>query len=119
MPVRRYGYPPCRAYWNTSYDEIIGMRLPNAEGAQVDPKKLKEYLLSESHPVGRSKAKFFHGMGFDESNFDVLGEGLIGIAQTEEIVEAEPSPHGTIYIVDGFITTPPWEPDQTANGVDR
>jgi hypothetical protein len=83
------------------------MRLPNAEGAQVDPKKLKEYLLSESHPVGRSKAKFFHGMGFDESNFDVLGEGLIGIAQTEEIVEAEPSPHGTIYIVDGFITTPP------------
>jgi len=82
------------------------MSLPNAEGAQVDPKKLKEYLLSETHPIGRSKAKFFRGLGFDESNFGILEEGLIGIAKTEEVLEAEPSPHGIKYVVDGFITTP-------------
>ena len=70
------------------------MRIPNAEQAQVDPEKLQGYLLSETHPVGRSKAKFFRGIGFDESNAWILEQGLIEIAKTEEIVETAPSVHG-------------------------
>lgn len=81
------------------------MRLPNVEHAQVDPKKLKGYLLSETHPIGRSKAKFFRGIGFDESNVAILEQGLIEIAKIEEIVETAPSVHGVKYVIDGQITT--------------
>jgi hypothetical protein len=37
------------------------MKLPTRENAFVPPSKLKDYLLSETHVVGRSKAKFFRG----------------------------------------------------------
>ena len=40
------------------------MALPEAESARVDREKLTGYLLSESHPIGRSKAKFFRGDRF-------------------------------------------------------
>lgn len=82
------------------------MRLPNAEGAQVDRDKLEQYLVSQSHPIGRSKARFFRGVGFDESNIAILQQALIGIARAEEIVEIVASSYGTKYIVDGSITTP-------------
>jgi hypothetical protein len=35
------------------------MRLPNAEKAVIERRKLTEYLLSETHPTGRFKAQFF------------------------------------------------------------
>jgi hypothetical protein len=34
------------------------MKLPNAERAEAPPEKLRDYLLSPSHPVGRFKARF-------------------------------------------------------------
>jgi len=44
------------------------MRLPNGTNAYVPREKLVEYLLSETHAVGKSKARFFRGFGFDETN---------------------------------------------------
>lgn len=85
------------------------MRLPNVEHAQVDAEKLKRYLLSQTHPIGRSKARFFRGVGFDESNLAILERCLIAIAKTEEIVEIVPSFHGAKYIIDGLIATPSGE----------
>jgi len=35
------------------------MNLPNADQAQVDRKKITEYLLCTSHPDGSNKALFF------------------------------------------------------------
>jgi len=82
------------------------MRLPNAEEAQVDRDKLEYYLVSQLHPIGRSKARFFRGVGFDESNLAVLQQALIELARAEEIIETITSAYGTKYIVDGSITTP-------------
>jgi hypothetical protein len=82
------------------------MRLPNAEDAQVDAEKLRQYLLSQTHAVGRSKARYFRGVGFDESNLEILEKALVAIAKMEHIVETVSSAHGTKYIVDGSITTP-------------
>ncbi len=82
------------------------MWVPNAEDARVDPEKLKAYLLSETHPVGRAKAKFFRSLGFDESNSAVLERGLIAIIKTQEIAETTASPYGSKYVVEGTITTP-------------
>ena len=35
------------------------MKVPQAELAVVDPAKVRDYLLSPEHPVGRFKATFF------------------------------------------------------------
>jgi hypothetical protein len=82
------------------------MALPEAESARVDLEKLTGYLLSQSHPIGRSKATFFRGIGFDESNAALLEQGLLGIARSEAVVESTLSRHGMKYIVDGAITAP-------------
>jgi hypothetical protein len=63
-------------------------------------------LLSETHAVGKSKAKFFRAFGSDETNATLLEQGLLTIAQTETVVEVVQSPFGTKYIVDGVLETP-------------
>jgi Domain of unknown function (DUF6883) len=40
------------------------MRLPGIDDAVVDDGKNRDYLLSESHPVGRFKAAFFSALGY-------------------------------------------------------
>ena len=40
------------------------MMLPNAEDAYIPPEKLTDYLLLETHAVGKSKAKFFRSHGY-------------------------------------------------------
>lgn len=82
------------------------MKLPYRENAYIPPAKLTEYLLSDAHPVGRSKAKFFRAAGFDETNVTVLEQRLIALAQTEEVKEVVSSPHGTKYVIEGALPTP-------------
>ena len=82
------------------------MRLPNADLATVDRKKLTDYLLSPIHPVGRSKAKFFHELGFGRSHIEEIRESLLSIARSREVVETIASAYGTKYLVDGTIRTP-------------
>lgn len=82
------------------------MRLPNAHEARVDREKLLGYLLSTGHPVGRFKARFFRSLGFNESNVTFLEQQLISVAQSEEVIEAMSSPHGTKYVIEGTLETP-------------
>jgi hypothetical protein len=82
------------------------MQLPNRDNAYIPPPKLTEYLLSETHAVGKSKAKFFRSLGFSETNIGILEQQLLTIAQTEQITQVTPSPYGTKYVIDGMIETP-------------
>jgi hypothetical protein len=52
------------------------MILNNAQEAVVPLEKLTDYLLSQSHPEGKSKAKFFRGLGFNEGNVDLFTDSL-------------------------------------------
>jgi hypothetical protein len=47
----------------------FSVRLPNAENAVIDPEKLRDYLLSPLHPVGRFKAVFFSSFGYTQENW--------------------------------------------------
>lgn len=82
------------------------MNLPYCEDAQIDPAKLHDYLLSTSHPIGRSKAKFFRGFGFDDDNADLLEDGLLQIARTETVLFVTESRHGVKYVIEGWLQTP-------------
>jgi hypothetical protein len=82
------------------------MILPNREKAFVPAPKLHDYLLSTSHSVGRSKAKFFRRFGFDDSSAGSLEEGLLSIAQTEEVLSVISTPFGAKYTIDGSLMTP-------------
>jgi hypothetical protein len=65
-----------------------------------------DYLLSEMHPVGKSKAKFFRLLGFDSNNADRLEQGLLHIAHTEMVTDTFTTQHGVKYVIDGTLDTP-------------
>lgn len=77
------------------------MKLPNGQNAQIDASKLAGYLLSETHPVGRAKARFFRSVGFSLGNVDDLAVELAMIAKTQEVVQTLSTEHGVKYVVDG------------------
>ena len=82
------------------------MKLPNYDKAYVSQRKLLDYLLSETHPIGKSKAKFLRSIGFSESSLDALEQSLILISRSREVVELVETPHGTKYVIDGEVQTP-------------
>lgn len=82
------------------------MTLPYGEAAFVPSLKLTRYLLSTSHPVGRSKARFLRSRGFHDGNVPDLRAALVGVAQSGEVTEVEHTPHGVKHVVEGEIQTP-------------
>ena len=82
------------------------MQPPNRDGAFIPSEKLIGYLISESHPVGKHKARFFRALGYDEGNVDRLATDLLSVARGGEVRDAIDSPHGRKYVIDGRITVP-------------
>ncbi len=82
------------------------MKLPNAGQAHVDETKIVDYLLSESHSDGRSKAAFFFSFGFDRTRWRELAAALRSHGAANEIASIQTSDYGTRYMVDGIIKTP-------------
>lgn len=86
------------------------MKLPNGENALVSKEKLTDYLLSKTHPVGSSKAKFFRKLGFSESNVNRLEKLLLKIAKTNDIKNIRELDYGTNYVIEGILKTPVGKP---------
>lgn len=82
------------------------MKLPNRRNVVIAKEKLKNYLLSQTHPVGSSKAKFFRRFGFNENSVDELIKSLTEIAQMNEVKEIRELVYGRNYAIDGTIETP-------------
>ncbi len=61
------------------------MKLPNAENAIVPSDKLADYLLSQSHLIGRWKARFFLSIGLRETRVDELKDALIDVAKKGQV----------------------------------
>ena len=82
------------------------MQLPGAERAFVDPPKLRDYLLSPEHPVGRTKERFFAALGFSRSAWPVLRTALLDLAIRGEASPGPANAHGQKYEVSGTIQGP-------------
>lgn len=95
------------------------MELPNKINAIVPIAKITEYLLSEFHAVGKSKAKFFRSVGFHDDNTGEFQQALIRLAQTGAVIDSTETAYGKKYVVDGELETPNGEYDSTADGLDH
>jgi hypothetical protein len=45
------------------------MKLSAAERAVIESAKIRDYLLSTAHPVGRFKSLFFASLGYTSANW--------------------------------------------------
>lgn len=82
------------------------MKLLYHKNISIPREKLTKYLLSETHPVGSSKAKFFRNLGFNETNINRLTESLLRISQENDIKETRSLLYGINYVINGKMETP-------------
>ena len=82
------------------------MKMPNNEQAIVLDKKITDYLLSDSHEIGKHKADFFKRFGFDLSDVDTFKNSLIQHSIEREIEKTNSSEYGNKYELKCEIQTP-------------
>ena len=82
------------------------MTLPNAERAIIDPLKLHGYLLSQSHPLGRFKAKFFRKLGYSSERWHALEKDLRNQHLPEPARLVTSTQHGAKYEIRAMLKGP-------------
>lgn len=82
------------------------MKLPFAEHAVIEDAKLRDYLLSPIHPVGRYKCRFFLDIGYETSHLEVLRQDLMSLVETEDAQEGDQTRYGQKYVVRGILKAP-------------
>ena len=82
------------------------MKVPGAELAVVDPAKVRDYLLSSEHPVGRFKANFFGSIGYSRDDWQFLSASLLAIVASEDGAPGDKSAFGDKYEVRGTLVGP-------------
>src|SRR5262249_48103247 len=80
--------------------------LPNPERAIVAPSKLRDYLLSASHPIGRFKATVFTALGYSQEDWETLRDDLLRIARSGSAVLCEFGTFGQKFEVGGILVGP-------------
>ena len=81
------------------------MRVPNSNQAVIPREKLLDYLLSQSHPVGRFKAEFFQLLGYSPAAWEILENDIRGLLENE-VVKTTETEFGTKYEVRGEFAGP-------------
>jgi hypothetical protein len=78
------------------------MKLPGAEHATVDDAKVRDYMLSPEHPVGRFKAVFFGSLGYTRNQWQRLQQDLLELGRSGTAQQGQKSPFGQKYEVRGI-----------------
>jgi hypothetical protein len=82
------------------------MKLPRADQAIVDGAKVRDYLRSLEHPVGRFKAAFFGSLGYTRDQWQRLQQDLLQLGQSGAAEQREQSAFGRKYEVRGILQGP-------------
>ena len=80
------------------------MKLPNAGRATIDPTKLRDYLLSSAHPVGRFKVQFFETLGYAQDDWPRLEADLRAQHLSQDAQPATGSQYGQKYEIRAILT---------------
>jgi len=81
-------------------------RIPNYEKAIIDPVKLQDYVLSDTHPIGRFKATLFRQMGYTGRNWEQFAEDIRTQHLSLDAELEEKTKYGQKYIITGDIKGP-------------
>ena len=73
------------------------MKIPNNNLSFIADKKIRDYLLSDIHEIGKHKADFFKRFGFDISDIDTFKGSLIQHSIDREIEKTKESDFGIKY----------------------
>lgn len=82
------------------------MEIPNAGQAIIEATKLRDYLLSPSHPVGRFKAPFFAALGYLQEQWSQFETDLRAQILPEDAHAAAASAYGQKYEIRAILTGP-------------
>lgn len=75
------------------------MRLPSADRAIIPSEKLRDYLLSPEHPIGRFKAAFFVSLGYTKDDWQRLEADLRSQHLVLDAVEGEQTKYGRKFVI--------------------
>ena len=82
------------------------MYLPNGDRAFIDLRKLLDYSLCATHPVGGHKARLFkEALGIESQDAEVIAESLGWVAAHAMAVDEHEDPHGKRYSIDFALET--------------
>ena len=77
------------------------MKLPGGDNVEIDQRKLTDYALSPTHPVGKHKARLFAlKLGLTRDDAPVLIEALRKAAASEDASPADVDAWGVRYRID-------------------
>jgi hypothetical protein len=82
------------------------LQVPNADRAVIEPAKLRDYLRSSTHPVGRFKAAFFLTLGYSADAWARLEVDLRSQHLPRDAVAAAPTPYGQKYVIRATLVGP-------------
>jgi hypothetical protein len=80
--------------------------LPHADHAIVDEAKICDYLLSETHPVGRFKARVFRSLGYTIEAWTRLRDDLLHHGQTGVVERTLSSTYGMRVVISARLEGP-------------
>ncbi len=72
----------------------------------IDPAKIRDYLLSSSHPIGRFKALFFFRLGYTLEEWDVLERDLRSVCARGVRRSTIAGPYGVKHVIGGRLVGP-------------
>ncbi|MBV6416293.1 MAG: hypothetical protein CMLOHMNK_00824 [Steroidobacteraceae bacterium] len=81
------------------------MAVIDAGGAIIPSQKLREYLLSATHPIGRYKAAFFTALGYTPEAWEVLERDLRDLLRGP-VRELEVTEYGQKFATHGELKGP-------------
>ena len=79
------------------------MKVPNYHNAQIPTDKIEGYILSKTHPIGKTKALFFEHAGYTIRNRDLFIEDIYSILKENSVARKVETEYGIKYIVKGKI----------------
>lgn len=82
------------------------MKLPHGERAIVDERKVRDYLLSTSHPVGRFKARVFAAIGYGPANWRWFRAAIAEHAAHHDAFLDHEDEKGRTYLIRGSLHGP-------------
>jgi hypothetical protein len=74
--------------------------------AIVDASKVRDYLLSPEHPVGRFKARVFGAAGYHQPDWPRLHRDLLALATTMDVEQTALDGHGERFLGSGSLVGP-------------